>query len=361
MFMRIRSLLVAAGLAAGVALSASPGRAESSVINVHVNPTLVLPQVGGGVTAGADWQFRRGFALDAVVGGFGASDGAVSATAIAVFNVAAGVRFRFFDSHRGYATEPGGDLPGNLFVVPRLGALLPTQGSPALAIDVEAGYELSIARPFQLGVFVRPGVAIGANVGPYVLTGLTLSFGVGPEIVKDTDHDGVEDELDACPGTPIGARVDPRGCVREIGDSDHDGVRDDRDECPGTRRGAKVDARGCTIVPKQIVLRGIRFGFDSADIDPESTSSLEEVAAGLRDNPKVRVEIGGHSDDQGDAGYNLRLSQRRAEAVADWLAKHGVERGRMVTRGFGKSKPVAPNDTDENRALNRRIEFLRLD
>ena len=136
---------------------------------------------------------------------------------------------------------------------------------------------------------------------------------------------------------------------------------DDRDECPGTARRAKVDERGCTIVPKQLVLRGIRFKFDSADIEPESTTSLEDVAAGLRDNPRVRVEVSGHSDDQGDPGYNQRLSERRAESVATWLSQHGVERARIVTRGYGKSRPLAPNDTEENRALNRRIEFLRLD
>ena len=355
--MKVSSLLIAAG----VLLVSTAGRAESSAINLHLNPTLIVPEVGGGLSAGVDWQFRRGIALDAVVGGFGASGGGLAPSTIGVFNVAAGVRFRFLDSHRGYATELGGDLPGNLFLVPRLGVLIPTSGTPAGALDVEAGYELSIARPFQLGLFIRPGIAVGAAVAPYVMTGLTLSFGVGPEIVQDTDHDGVEDDLDACPGTALGTRVDRRGCVPKVGDSDQDGVLDDRDECPGTARRAKVDERGCTIVPKQLVLRGIRFKFDSADIEPESTTSLEDVAAGLRDNPRVRVEVSGHSDDQGDPGYNQRLSERRAESVATWLSQHGVERARIVTRGYGKSRPLAPNDTEENRALNRRIEFLRLD
>lgn len=355
--MKVSSLLVAAS----VLLSSAAAYAESSAVNLHINPTLVVPQIGGGLTVGADWQFRRGFALDGVVGGYGASDGALNASTIAVFNVAAGVRFRFIDSHRGYATETGGDLPGNLFLVPRVGALIPTKGSPAFAFDVETGYELSIARPFQLGLFVRPGIAVGANVGPYVLTGLTLSIGIGPEIVPDSDHDGVEDALDACPNTAIGARVDDRGCVPRVGDGDHDGVLDDRDECPSTPAGAKVDERGCTIVPKQLVLRGIRFKFDSADIEPESTSQLEEVALSLRDNPKVRVEVSGHSDDLGDPNYNQRLSERRAESVAAWLSQHGVARGRIQTRGYGKSRPLAPNDSDEHRALNRRIEFLRLD
>jgi outer membrane protein OmpA-like peptidoglycan-associated protein len=357
--MKATSALV---LATALLLSAPSARAESSALNLHFNPTLVVaPAFGGGLTAGADWQFHRGFALDGAVGGYAVSDGAFDASTIGLFSVAGGVRFRFIDSHRGYATEEGGDAPGNLFLVPRVGALIPTVGSAAASFDIEAGYEWSIARPLQAGLFVRPGVAVGAKAQPYMLLGMTFSIGVGPEIVPDTDHDGVEDALDACPSTPIGTRVDARGCTREVGDEDNDGVKDDKDQCPHTPKGAKVDERGCTIMPKKVVLHGVRFKFDSADLEPESTSQLEEVAAGLRDNPKVRVEIGGHTDDQGDKDYNQKLSERRAQSVAVWLSGHGVLRSRVVTKGYGSSRPAVANDTDEHKALNRRIEFIQIE
>jgi OOP family OmpA-OmpF porin len=110
-----------------------------------------------------------------------------------------------------------------------------------------------------------------------------------------------------------------------------------------------------------MVLPGIEFAFDSAEILPASERTLNIALQILRDNPSARVEVGGHTDNVGNANYNRRLSQQRADSVRDWLVEHGVARNRMQTRGYGSAQPVAPNDTDEGRARNRRIEFKQLD
>src|SRR5690606_23423544 len=104
---------------------------------------------------------------------------------------------------------------------------------------------------------------------------------------------GVFDRSDRCPGTRHGLSVNSFGC----GDEDGDGVLDDTDQCPGTPEGSEVDARGCVALPPALVLEGIEFEYDSADITPVSEPRLRIGAQALRDNPPIRVEIGGHTDD----------------------------------------------------------------
>lgn len=140
-------------------------------------------------------------------------------------------------------------------------------------------------------------------------------------------------------------------------DSDRDGVLEDVDACPNTPEGSEIDARGCILIREQIVLDGIEFETGSAAILASSESRLMRALQILLDNPDVRVEIGGHTDDVGGTVANRTLSSARAESVRDWLVSHGIQTGRMTTRGYGESRPRAANDTEENRALNRRIEF----
>ncbi|MEN2993605.1 MAG: FG-GAP-like repeat-containing protein [Bacteroidia bacterium] len=108
---------------------------------------------------------------------------------------------------------------------------------------------------------------------------------------------------------------------------------------------------------KAIVLRNIYFDFDKATLRPESIEELERVVRFLQENPSLRVEISGHTDSDGSDIYNLRLSQARAQAVVDYLVGRGIEATRLVARGYGESRPVAPNDTPENKQKNRRTEL----
>ncbi|MFN3593069.1 MAG: OmpA family protein [Thiobacillaceae bacterium] len=169
----------------------------------------------------------------------------------------------------------------------------------------------------------------------------------------DSDGDGVVDRLDRCPGTPPGRKVDAQGC--EL-DSDGDGVVDVLDQCPDTPKGDKVDARGCTLA-NTIILRGVNFDNDSAEIRADARPILDEAVATLKRYPWLKVEVAGHTDSRASRAYNLDLSQRRAQAVMDYFVQMGIEAGRLSARGYGESQPIADNATAEGRAANRRVEL----
>ena len=105
------------------------------------------------------------------------------------------------------------------------------------------------------------------------------------------------------------------------------------------------------------VLNNIFFGFDSATIKKESELELERVKVLMNENPTMNVEISAHTDDKGSDVYNNRLSQARAESVVNYLVSKGVAKERLTAKGYGKLQPSVPNDSDENRAKNRRVEF----
>ncbi|MDR4507564.1 MAG: OmpA family protein [Candidatus Brocadiaceae bacterium] len=138
-------------------------------------------------------------------------------------------------------------------------------------------------------------------------------------------------------------------------DSDGDGVYDEDDECPGTPEGAIVDFRGCWVV------KDITFEYKKWDIREEFSSNLDNVVTILNKNPTMKIRIAGHTDNIGSMGYNMDLSQKRAGAVRDYLVKMGISESRLSTIGFGYTKPVATNDTEEGRSLNRRAELLPIE
>ncbi|MDD4356636.1 MAG: OmpA family protein [Smithellaceae bacterium] len=116
---------------------------------------------------------------------------------------------------------------------------------------------------------------------------------------------------------------------------------------------AALDAEG------RIQLHGILFDLDKATLQPESTKQLQHVVTLLKDNPGLKLEVQGHTDDQGSDDYNLKLSQRRAETVVAYLGLFNIDTGRLVPKGYGESKPVMPNTTEEGRAKNRRVELVK--
>jgi OOP family OmpA-OmpF porin len=167
--------------------------------------------------------------------------------------------------------------------------------------------------------------------------------------VLDSDGDGVTDDKDRCPDTPKGVTVDAKGCPL---DTDGDGVADYLDQCPNTPKGATVDARGCWTYAAVVM-----YDFNSAEIKSEAYPMLDEAVSILKENPEMKVEIDGHTDNKGSAAYNMNLSERRAKAVMKYFVDHGVEAGRLTTKGFGFTKPAASNATKEGRAKNRRVEL----
>ena len=177
-----------------------------------------------------------------------------------------------------------------------------------------------------------------------------MGIAVNPDgCPPDSDGDGVYDYKDQCPNTPLGTKVDSVGCPL---DSDGDGVVDTLDRCPDTPQGVAVDKNGCPI----IINLNINFDFNSAKIKPEYMPKLEAFAEFMKKNPKYKAEIQGHTDSIGSAAYNKKLSEARAKAVYEALIKLGVSKDRLSYIGYGEEKPIADNSTKEGRAKNRRVE-----
>lgn len=166
----------------------------------------------------------------------------------------------------------------------------------------------------------------------------------------DSDGDGVFDYQDQCPNTPAGAPVDNNGCPL---DSDGDGVFDYLDNCPGTPAGVSVDENGC---PTKLTLH-INFGHDSSTVGSEYDGEIAKAAQCINNYPGNVVYIDGHTDSDGSAAYNQKLSEQRAEAVKNrLLSAFDIPEEKMIARGFGEDQPATDNKTKEGKAQNRRVE-----
>lgn len=112
---------------------------------------------------------------------------------------------------------------------------------------------------------------------------------------------------------------------------------------------------------QSVVLNNVFFKFDSYELSPESKAELERIKRFLEQNKKLYVEISGHTDNQGSADYNQKLSAQRAKAVYDFLVKNGIEAERLTSKGYGMTKPIEDNATKKGRAKNRRTEMTIMD
>ena len=171
----------------------------------------------------------------------------------------------------------------------------------------------------------------------------------------DDDGDGVKNKNDTCPGTPAGVEVDVNGCGA---DRDMDGVPDHRDECAKTFPPALVDEEGCYVLIEEAVriTLDVEFDFDSADSRPSHLSKVKQVADFMAKYPLTNVVVEGHSDSRGNDAYNQALSERRAATIAKMLVTDfSIEPERVSRIGYGESRPIASNETDEGRQENRRV------
>jgi OmpA-OmpF porin, OOP family len=106
-----------------------------------------------------------------------------------------------------------------------------------------------------------------------------------------------------------------------------------------------------------IRLNNVFFDFDMDVLRPESRAELDRLVRLLKERPSMIIQVDGHCDDYGGHDYNMDLSRRRVNAVVGYLTGAGISSARLIPRGFGKTRPVATNDTDEGRQLNRRVEY----
>jgi outer membrane protein OmpA-like peptidoglycan-associated protein len=184
----------------------------------------------------------------------------------------------------------------------------------------------------------------------------------------DNDRDGVADAIDKCPNEPEDRDgfEDADGCPDN--DNDGDRIADTADKCPNEPEDydGDSDTDGCpdkyklvVVTAKKIELKQkVYFATAKTVILPRSFPLLNEVAKVLLDRPSIHVRIEGHTDSRGSDGYNMRLSQGRANSVRSYLIRRGIGPERMQAIGYGETKPIASNRTRAGRAQNRRVEFF---
>ncbi|MBU8933942.1 MAG: OmpA family protein [candidate division Zixibacteria bacterium] len=173
----------------------------------------------------------------------------------------------------------------------------------------------------------------------------------------DSDFDGVPDYRDACPHNAVGAFVDEGGCPL---DSDADGIPDGLDDCPGTLYGIDVDPHGCvdlSVFAKPMIMN-IDYAPGSFEVDPNNMDRLRELARILNFVPIIKLEINGYTDNIGLTSANQTLSDKRARRVRDYLVAMDVASERIRVFGRGETSFVASNQTEADRAKNRRIEII---
>lgn len=238
-----------------------------------------------------------------------------------------------------------------------------------------------------------------------VMAGLTIAFGdfaqkeapaeevveeavaekavvVAPVVViieADDDNDTILNSKDECPATPVGIKVDAKGCDADV---DKDGVLNTADTCPNTLEGVVVDDKGCDVdtdkdgilnvndicpntpldsdvnsdgCPKTIPLN-VTFENNSDKIKPESDANVQKYADFLTKYPNYSAKIIGYTDSRGSNAYNQKLSEKRANSVVNALKAKGVNAKQLSAKGAGEANPIADNATAEGRAQNRRIE-----
>lgn len=184
----------------------------------------------------------------------------------------------------------------------------------------------------------RSSTMTGAGVGAAVGAAAGALSGSGSTSRRDRALIGAA--VGAAAGAGIGAYMDRQ--EEQL-----------RESMRGT--GVDVDRRGDDIVLN--MPSGVTFGFDSSELTMNARNALNDVASVLTQYTDTRVNIAGHTDSTGSADYNQRLSERRAQAVGNYLAQSGVSQQRLYMTGYGMSQPVASNATEEGRAQNRRVEI----
>ncbi len=243
------------------------------------------------------------------------------------------------------------------------------QGCPITDGDLDGVLDKDDKCPKKPGPRSNGGCPIPDTDGDSVVDDVDECKDVpGPVIFKgcpDTDGDGVEDRQDKCPEEAGLKMFD--GC----NDRDNDGVPDFADKCPDEPEviNGIDDLDGCPDQGKRIVIvtkkaieirDRVFFNFGKSTIQERSFDLLNQVGQVLKANPQItKVEVQGHTDSRGDADYNRRLSQRRAEAVVGYLVERGgLDATRLVAKGYGEDQPLTDNDTEDGRARNRRVEFV---
>jgi OOP family OmpA-OmpF porin len=173
-----------------------------------------------------------------------------------------------------------------------------------------------------------------------VNVGFVIPFGDKPQAATKSE-------------TPIAVAAAEPDCSTL--DADSDGVNDCMDRCPGTIKNSSIDANGC---PIKLILKGQHFKYDSAELTLNAQSILDSVAESLVTYPlKNDIEVQGHASSEGTNAHNMKLSQRRAQSVVEYLKMKGVT-NKLIANGYGENQPIADNSTEAGKSENRRVELI---
>ena len=192
-------------------------------------------------------------------------------------------------------------------------------------------------------------------VDPYVGLGLRFNVGGNTAVAAPAMAMAAPPPPPAAAPPPPAPVVAPPPPPAPPADTDGDGVPDNMDRCPNTPAGDKVDAVGCGL---SVALQ-VNFDTNSANIKADSYGELDRFVEFLKAVPSAHGELEGHTDSVGSDAYNLRLSQQRAESVKAYAVNKGINAGRLNAKGYGETQPVADNKTADGRAQNRRVLFVR--
>jgi type IX secretion system PorP/SprF family membrane protein len=226
------------------------------------------------------------------------------------------------------------------------------------------------------GFFIKDNLQIGYSYDITTSVLNTVSNGTHEILLgyklfrkKDTDGDGVYDKVDKCPN--VAGLKENMGCPQDSItletlevvkiDKDNDGVPDEDDKCPNTVGTPEND--GCPIVDdkqKEVVdkaLANLEFEYNKDKVKDYSLPYLDRLAELLSSKKDWKIKMAGHTDNTGNPEYNMNLSRDRVQSVKFYLLSKGVNKEQVIAEYFGDTKPIAPNDTEDGRAQNRRVEM----
>ena len=233
--------------------------------------------------------------------------------------------------------------------------------SPSVPFEKQTSAQLSFGLGLQWrtqsnGLFARLGADFHDRDA--IAAGITVGYGFGgsKEKTKAVEQEGEKlPRIDVIDHEPAVVPPPPK-------DSDGDGYADVVDQCPNSKQGIEVDKKGCAIKTCAAsltgVLEGVNFHSGSARLTADAKAVLDNIAQQMKTCPDFKVKIVGHTDSQGSAKLNEKLSLARAKSVAAYLQKQGVASTQMTYEGKGEVSPRADNKTAEGRAMNRRVELL---
>lgn len=263
-------------------------------------------------------------------------------------------------------------LSGRLLVGPELfgGSPIgdPDFGARTNAVEAMLGGHASITDSVRFSLGAGKGLSTGIGTPTWRMTA-GLEWAPGYEAAPRKPDAPKEPAPAPAPEPAVVAVAESPAPVVEpapvaASDRDHDGIVDASDACPDDAGTAHADPQrnGCPIAivrdARIVITEQIKFRTASAELDPASDPILDAIQKVFAKHPEIaHVSVEGHTDGRGNPKQNLALSKARAAAVAQWLAKHGVEGSRLESTGFGSSQPIMDNATEEGRRENRRVEF----